>query len=809
MRSALTLIVLGFLFVIPSVAAQSAMRSWWESHDMIHCSGDSRDLITFDGTKSTIRVPGDSQRHSLVHSIQYADYTTDDFVVEFGKVSPWIKWALVALPYDKNDHPIVLAEGTGATVCRVPLSKMGIPNYEGADVHFVMQADKEGTVEILRLAIETPHPDPSAAQKAKARKTLVNVFPLERGMIPHWNDKIGAFVCAYNQMHQENYNYWLEDNGELLWGLGNYPEMMNLYGKKLAHYIIKYCKAGAPVRKVVDKPLSANPYMKPGEFSIDTGTLTVVGELNGNPYFHLFPSVYERGGLLMAVGDFFVSYRTQQGTTETLKFDHLDKYSIDYQVPDKNAVSLNIEASNDRVSGKITFVVLGSRVTGTLYLANKSSEPISEVTSGFRVRDVDRYFRSPINSLKQRGDVALLYSEQPALENCNIIRIAGPVSRSIVFEREGDVIRQADASGLLWKSVGAGQRLTTKLAGINAGSTCFVDKVDMYFDVDYTDAEISMSYVGTYPLLGLATYSYRYPKDKEARELTNRMMDNFFAARKRLRDRELGYLLWVLNLMGRDKEANVIADQIEEYVSAGQTFDNSQNSSAMAIGLRAVGRWAAADRICAHTITQYSGVNAPTDVLGFGGTFSQAASKDCYKQLSDTLRQMYWDRSDRMTAHSARWVEEGPEEVQAYALVCEDLLSRSYNGIVPIYLDTMKDTRITNISYDPASGDWKAKLTKCGDVDIFTSFRAPKKVQWNGKDLKERMPSAYFGLGSIDKFAPPGAPGWSYDRQTGVIHFTKLSGDGEITIAVDGAPVRSRTDWEPIGYIGLSKRPKS
>jgi hypothetical protein len=806
MRSALTLIVLAFLFVVPSVAAQSAMRAWWESRDMIHCGGDSRDLITFDGTKSIVKIPGDNQRHSLWHSTQYADYTTDDFVVEFGKVSPWIKWSLVALPYDKNDHPIVLAQGAGAGVCRAPLSKMGIPNYEGADIRLVMQADKEGTVEILRWAVETPHPDPSAAQKAKARKALVNVFPLERGMIPHWNDKIGGFVCAYNQMHQEHYNYWLEDNGELLWGLGNYPEMMDLYGKKLAHYIIKYCKAGAPVRKVVDKPVSANPYLEPGKYNIDTGTLTVVGELKENPYIHLHPSVYESGGLLAAIGDFFVTYKTTQGATETLKFDHPSNYSIDYQVPDKNAVSLNIEASNDRVNGKITWVVLGSRVTGTLYLTNKSNEPISEVISGFRIRDVDRYYKSPINSLKQRGNVALLYSEQPALENCNIIRIVGPVSKSIVFQREGSVIRQADASGLVRKSIGAGERMSSKLAGINAGSTCFADKIDMYFDVDYTDAEISMSYVGTYPLLGLATYSYRYPEDKEARELTNRMMDNFFAARKRLRDRELGYLLWVLNLMGRDKEATVIADQIEEYVAPGQTFDNSQNSSAMAIGLRSVGRWDAADRICAHTITQYSGVNAPTDVLGFGCTFSQAASKDCYKQLSDTLRQMYWDSSDRMTAHSARTVEEGPEEVQAYSLVAEDLLWRNYNGIVPIYLDTMKDARITNMSYDSASGDWRAKLTKCGDFDIFTSFRRPRKVQWDGQDLKERIRS---GLGSIDKFARPGAPGWSYDRRTGVIHFTKLSGDGEITIAVDGAPVRTNTDWQPIDYIGLSKRPKS
>jgi hypothetical protein len=755
---------------------------------MIHCGGDSRDLITFDGSKSIVRIPGDGQRHSLWHSTQYADYTTDEFVVEFGKVSPWIKWRLVAVPYDRNNRPISLAEGTGAGVCRAALSKMEIPNYEGADVRLIMSGDKEGTVEILRWAVETPHPDPSARQKARASKALVNVLPLQRGLIPHWNVNIGGFVCAYNQMHQEHYNYWLEDEGELLWSLGNYPEMMKLYGKGLRDFIVKYSKAGAPVRKVCDKPLSANPYLNPGRFNIDTGLINVLGELQDDPYIHLHPSVYENGGLLGAIGDFFVSYKTSGGAVETLKFDHPSKYSIDYNTPRQNAVRLTIEAANERVQGSIAFVVMGGRVTGTLSLANKDNDAIGEIRSGFRIRDVDRYYRSPINSLKQSGDIALLYSDQPALENCNIIRIAGPVSRSIVFQREGTVIRQADASGVVWNTMPAGKRRSAKLADINAGSTCFADKIDMYFGVDYADADISMSYVGTYPLLGLATYSYRFPKDKEAREVTNLMIDNFFAARKRLRDRELGYLLWVLNLMGRDKEATVIADQIEEYVSPGQTFDNSQNSSAMAIGLRSVGRWDAADRICAHTITQYSGVNAPTDVLGFGGTKSEAAAKDCYKQLSDTLRQMYWDAPDKITAHSARTVEEGPEEVQAYALIAQDLIWREYNGIVPVYLDTVKETQITNMSYDRASGDWKVKLIKTGDVDVFTSFRSPKKVQWNGKDVA--------------------AADWNYNKKTGVVYFKGLSGEGELTIAVEGAPVRPKTDWAPIDYIGLSKRGK-
>ena len=76
------------LMLAPALAASAGAKNriWWQSRDMLHCSGDSRDLITFDGAKSTVRIPGDGQPHRLSHTVQYADYAKDVFVIEFGQV---------------------------------------------------------------------------------------------------------------------------------------------------------------------------------------------------------------------------------------------------------------------------------------------------------------------------------------------------------------------------------------------------------------------------------------------------------------------------------------------------------------------------------------------------------------------------------------------------------------------------------------------------------------------------------------------------------------------------------------------------
>jgi hypothetical protein len=48
--------------------------------------------------------------------------------------------------------------------------------------------------------------------------------------------------------------------------------------------------------------------------------------------------------------------------------------------------------------------------------------------------------------------------------------------------------------------------------------------------------------------------------------------------------------------------------------------------------------------------------------------------------------------------------------------------------------------------------------------------------------------------------------GWHYNKDTGVVDFKGLTGDGELTIAVNGEPIRPKTDWKPIDYIGLGKK---
>ncbi|MDO8587509.1 MAG: hypothetical protein Q7T82_10770 [Armatimonadota bacterium] len=786
MRNFYILFPIAMTFIVSALSASCATHTWWQARDMYHCGGDSRELITFDGVKSTIRVPGENKVHSLSHCIRCADYSKDSFVVEFGEVSPGVNWELIAVPLENNTQSIPLLKGSGGGTHKVPLAKMGLPTWCGADLVLRFASEKPGVMEILRWAVETPLPNRFAKQHAMAAKALVRATPLERGLVPHWNPDIGGSVCAYNAAHPEHYNYWLEDEGELLWSLGNYPTMMELYGKGLRDFIVKHCKAGAPVRKVGNQPVMANIFLKPGEYSIDTGVIHVMGNLADDPHVHIHPSVYENHGLLASIADFIVSYATPDGSEHTIDFRKPAKYSIDYDKPKKGVSRLRIEANDDRVSARFDFNILRGRVTANVEVSNVGASGLRDVTAKFTLRDCDRYYKSPFNRIKQFEKVAILYSEQPALENCNILRLAGPAAESVkVKQRPDGVIHQADTSTVLSIGLPPGKRAALKLADINCGSTSFADKIEIYENVDFEDADMSMSYVGTYPLLGLATYSYRYPGDKEAREVTNRMIDNFFAARLRLRDRELGYLLWVLNLMGRDKEAIVIADQLEKY-AAGLKFDNSQSSSAMAIGLRSVGRWEAADRICANTTTRWSSVNAPTDVLGYGCLQSEPAAETCYYQLSDTLRMMYWDEPHRLTAHSMRFVEEGPQEVQAYTLICFDFILRRYGGICPVRLDPFTGTEITKMSYDAAAGEWRAALIKTGEVDVFTSFRAPKSVLWNGQELP--------------------AGNWSYNDETGVVYLKGLSGDGELTISVDGAPPKPKSSWEPIDYIGIKKR---
>ena len=77
-------------------------------------------------------------------------------------------------------------------------------------------------------------------------------------------------------------------------------------------------------------------------------------------------------------------------------------------------------------------------------------------------------------------------------------------------------------------------------------------------------------------------------------------------------------------------------------------------------------------------------------------------------------------------------------------------------------------------------------MTSANEVDLFTHFRPPKRILWNGAEL-----------------APPN---WRYGEEMGVIYVTGLSGDGELAVTVHGEP--PKPEWEPIDYVGLGKRAK-
>ena len=774
------------LFTIPSLAFANndGHHTLWQVRDMIFCGGNPLNT-KFDGNKSTVTIPGDNSALSLTHTIRYINLAKDDFILEFGKVSPWINWELHAVPAGNPRHARTLIKGTGGGTYRAPLSRLGYPRWIWVDMQLQISADKPGTMEIMRWAVETDGPDRFAEQHHKAAKKLRHATPLERGLVPHWNPEIGGFVCAYNPTHPEHYNYWLEDEGEMLWSFGNYPKMMELYGKGLRDFIVENTKLGAPVRKINDQPLMANPYLGRGKFWMDTGILTVDGDLSQNPRVNLHNSVYESNGLQAVLGNFFISYQTEDGATSKIDFTKPSSYKIDYDKPSKDRAQLTIESGDAAANAEFIISISRGRVTLTANITNNGKCPLKNAVAGFDLLDCDRYYKQPLSKSALFDDVLILYADQHRLKDCTIVRLAGPaVKHTEIQTSENGKIKQVTLSADVSKELLPEADASLELAHVNAGSASFADKIEMYKDVDVENADISLSYVCTYPLLGLATYCYRYPKDKEAAEVRDMMIENLLNARDRLWNRELGYLLWVLDLTGRDKDAKEIADFIEK--RAEGTTPGPLEGSGMAIGLRRAGHWEAADKICASINQVWDNVALPTDFLGFGGLQSQSAAKKCYSQFSGNLRIMYWDEPNRLTAHSIRIVEEAPEETQSYTLLVFDLVSRLYGGIVPIRLDCFKNSEITNMSFDEKSREWRAALTKASEIDIFTHFRTPKQISWNGSPLSQ------------DK--------WKYSKDTGVICITGLDGDGKLALTVNGDPPKDDPAWPPIDYLGLNKR---
>ena len=772
-------------------AEKDGLYTWWQMRNMFHGGGDLKRQVKFKDWKSIIPVPGDNKAHSVGHSICYCDLKEDIFVMEFGNVDPWINWELVARPLENKSKWKSIAKGTGEEISgktyRMPLSKLGYPRWAGADMLLNLKAEKPGTVEIMRWAVLCDTPNPYAKQQAMASKALARANPLERGMIPHWNPKIGGFVCAYNPTHPEHYNYWLEDEGEMLWSLGNYPKMMELYGKGLRDFIVKHTKFGAPVRKVNTQPLTGEMRPIGGKFVFDTGILLVDGNLSENPNIKLHHSVYEMHALLAKLGDFFVSYETDDGSKGKITFDKPKIYRIEPDKPERDHVQFVIESGDRMASAKFTTVIYRGRASVYAEVKNKGQQPLQNVTAGFDLQDCNHYYKKALNKHLQFGDVAILYADQPLLEECNIVRLAGPAAKNINPQLDKDNnIERVTVAAPISKKLATGAETSLKLVHLNAGSISFADKIEIYKDVDFEDADISMSYVNTYALLGLSVYSYRYPQDNEAREVTNRMIENFLKARDRMRDRELGYLLWVLDLFGREKDANEIADLIEKRVEPQEEI-TPLDSAAMEMGLRRAGRWAVADKVETKVKAEWIiGVAPPTELLGLGALQTPVTEEKAYQQLTNTLRTMVWDEPDKATTHNDYTVPEGPQETQCYTLVAFDLFSRLYGGIIPFKVDPFKNSEITKISFDEKTGEWKMAMKTAGDCDIFTHFRAPKQVLWNGKPL--------------------GSDNMKYDPNTGVVFLTNLDGDGEIALTVEGPAPKDDPAWPPIDYIGLDKK---
>lgn len=780
------LISIAALFAL--AMSESGASVFWQTRDMIHCGGDLRNdgNTIFDGVKSIVSIPGDGQVHTLMHGLRFADYEHDDFVLELGEVSPGIRWEMGGIVLDNGREWRELIKGEGGGTYRVPLKKLGVKNLSPIDVELHVTSDKAGKMEVLRWAVESDHPQRFDKQHTEADKILKGATPLERGHIPHFNPFIGGFVCACNTTHQEYYNYWLEDEGENLWSLGNYPKMMKLYGKPIRDFIVKYCKAGAPVRRVNDQPLQANVFLTSGKYSIDTGLIVATGDLAKNPAIDVRHAVYETHGLLVSLDGFFLSYKAADGSSRRVDFATPSAYDIKYNAPKKDAAQLVIEAKDGDISGKFVITIFHDRLTLNATATNQSGQAIDDVTAGFEIRNCRKYWKNPLNSIKRLGNVTLLYSEQPMLEECNIVRIAGPAAKSVETHESKGTISGATVSARLSAKLAAGDKKSLKMADINAGATSYSENIEIYKNVDFPEADISMSYVPTYALLGLATYSYRFPEDKEARGVVDLMMDNFFKARTRLNGRDLGYFLWVLDLMGRNKEADEVADMLEKQAD-GLDEARALNGAGMAIGLRRHGRWEAADKLTLKIKEVWDfGVVPAAEFLGSGALQSPSCIEKAYRQLSFNLSTMYWDAPDKITTHTSRDVEEGPAETQAYTLVALDIISRHFGGITPIRIDRPIKTEITKMGWDEKTAEWTISMIRSKDVDIFTHFRKPTRVLWNGQPLDQSK--------------------WNYKQDTGVIYVTGLSGEGELLLTVDGPAPKDDPKWKPIDYLGLEKR---
>ena len=797
------LLVLSSLAVALAGGSSTSEARWWTRWrvgNMRYCGGKP-DQVTFDGAKSVVSVA--KGRHcTLAHTIRYTDLARDRFVLTMGKVSPGLRWEVRVSNATGARKWRTLMKGAGGGTHRALFSSLGLPRWLSADLDMIISSDKPGTVEIIGWAIQSTGTDPSAAQHAVAYRQLSEANPLERGLVPHWNVNTGTFVCAFNATHPEHYNHWLEDEGEALWSLGNYPDMMKLYGKGLRDFIVKHCKLGAPVRRVNDQPLLVYEPPVGGKFCYDTGPLVVEGDLSKDPRINLHHGTYEMDTIATIAG-FHVTYEDAQGVMHRVDFTKPRSYDVRYDAPKRDGAELVIRAVDGQITAAFTVIGYRGGVRVSANVANLGDGEIRRVSAGFELRGCEKYYRSPLNRLSQFGDVAIVWSEQPRLELCNFVRLAGPAARAPSLERKGENIARAGFSAEVADHLAKGSGGCLELANVQAASRSFAERIEIYKDIDFEDADISMSFVNTYALLGLATYSYRFPEDKEAREVVDLMIGNFVGARERLRNRELGYLMWVLSLMGRDADANVVADLVEKRAATEKY--TPLDMAGMAIGLRRVGRWEAADRVCANLDKAWDGVAAPADFLGMGagtpspmveranatpsplgerGRASDLAAR-CLSQLSAGLRSMVWDAPDRLTFHSSALVEEAASEAQSYMLVAFDLMSRMHGGVVPVRLSLEPATEITRISYDGKSGTCAFGVIKAGEMDIFTHYRPPSKVLWNGKPLDQRR--------------------WWYDGKAGVIRLTGLSGDGELAVSVMGAPPKDR--WVPIDYIGLGHGP--
>ena len=776
---------------------QATPYVFWQSRDMLHCSGHSdiysgyygeNDHISFDGTKSLITIAG-GQTVTLSHSIQLCDFATDMVVLELGKVPASVRWEIGGTV--RGGEWTSLLKGEGGGTFRAPLSKLNIHHWT-AVMEIRLQSDQPAKVEVLRWAVETPHQVADEAQQAEASRILKRATPLERGHIPQFNPKLGAFICAYNRVHPEHYNYWLEDNGEQLWSFGNYPLMMQVYGKPMRDFIVKYCRAGAPVRKVNDQPLMANPFVKPGDIFLDTGLLEVTGTLAEDPHIDFHHSVYEHEFLLSRIAGFHVKYTTSDGQSGRLDLTR-PAHSLELDTPRKNNARMTIESANDAVSANFIIDVLRGRATVQVSITNKSGQGLGDVSAGFEFRDCRNYYWSPWSKIKRFDGVALLYADGRPSNRSNMVRLAGPVANNVEVEMQEGEINKATASCVVTPQLSAGAEVSAKLADINSTDRCLVTSIELYKDVDFEEANISPSYVHTYALLGLATWCYRYPDDTEAREVTDRMIDHFLKSIREGRmdagedgARDMGYLLWALDILGRDEDTEFIGSYLQERTDAAESYGSSDASGA-AIGLRRAGRWDAADRITNKINDTWDfGCLPATQFLGQGALQSPTNIKNAFIQLSYDLWWMYWDEPDKATVHTYRATEEGPAETLSYTLVGFDIIQRLYGGIVPYRLDPVARTQITDLQFDKASGERKMSMSKASLIDIFTYFRAPSKILWNGAQLDESK--------------------WRYSDETGVVYITGLSGDGELTLTVIGDPPKDDPDWAPIDYLGLGKR---